>query len=65
MEYYIREYLGYRKIKLPEENDILKDIQYDCFKKIKNIVLKISKINLQEIIQIETIKFCGGCLVTK
>ena len=57
MEYYIREYLGYRKIKLPEENEIFKDIQYDCFKKIKNIVLKISKMNLQEIIHIETIKF--------
>lgn len=57
MEYYIREYLGYRKIKLPDNNEILKDIQYYCFGKIENIVSKISKMNLQEIIQIETIKF--------
>ena len=57
MECYIREYLGYRRLKLPDESEIFKDIQYYCFGKIENNIQKIYKMNLQEIIQIETIKF--------
>ena len=57
MECYIRDYLGYRKLKLPDESEIFKDIQYYCFGKIENNIQKIYKMNLQEIIQIETIKF--------
>lgn len=58
MECYIREYLGYRKLKLPGKNEIIKDIgEYYCSDKTRNILRKIYKMNLQEIIQIETIKF--------
>ena len=58
MECYIREYLGYRKLKLPEKNEIIKDIgEYYCSDKTRNVLRKIYKMNLQEIIQIETIKF--------
>ena len=58
MECYIREYLGYRKLKLPEKNEIIKDIgEYYCSEKTRNVLRKIYKMNLQEIIQIETIKF--------
>ena len=57
MECYIRDYLGYRKLKLPDESEIFKDIQYYCFGKIENNIQKIYKMNLQKIIQIETIKF--------
>ena len=58
MECYIREYLGYRKLKLPEKNEIIKDIgEYYCSEKARNVLRKIYKMNLQEIIQIETIKF--------
>ena len=58
MECYIREYLGYRKLKLPGKNEIIKDIgEYYCSDKTRNILRKIYEMNLQEIIQIETIKF--------
>lgn len=58
MECYIREYLGYRKLKLPGKNEIIKDIgEYYCSDKTRNVLRKIYKMNLQEIIQIETIKF--------
>ena len=58
MECYIREYLGYRKLKLPEKKEIKKDIgEYYCSDKTEKVLRKIYKINLQEIIQIETIRF--------
>ena len=58
MECYIREYLGYRKLKLPGKNEIIKDIEeYYCSDKTRNVSRKIYEMNLQEIIQIETIKF--------
>ena len=57
IECYIREYLGYRKMKLPDDSEIFKDLQYYCFGKTENIIQKIYKMNLQEMIQIETIKF--------
>ena len=58
MECYIREYLGYRKLKLPEKTEIVRDIgEYYCLDKTRNVLQKIYKMNLQEIIQIETIKF--------
>lgn len=58
MECYIREYLGYRKLKLPGKNEIIKDIgEYYCSDKTRNVLRKIYKMNLQEIIQIQTIKF--------
>ena len=57
IEYYIREYLGYRKIKLPEVNEIFEDVQYYYFDRTANVIQKISEMNIQETIQIETIKF--------
>ena len=66
MECYIREYLGYRKLKLPGKNEIIKDIgEYYCSDKTRNILRKIYKMNLQEIIQIETIRYLENAKIPK
>ena len=58
MEYHIRNYLGYRKLKQPEKNEILRDIyEYYCSNKEKGLIQKIYQIDLQKIIQIETLQY--------
>lgn len=56
MEYYIREYLGYRKLKMPERSEILKDIsEYYCPINERNLIKKIHKMNLQKLIEEEVL----------
>lgn len=56
MEYYIREYLGYRKLKMPEKSEILKDIyEYYCPINERNLIKKIHKMNLQKLIEEEVL----------
>lgn len=50
-EYYIRQYLGYRALKMPVAEDILKDIQYYSNIKEKKIIKTIYKLNITEIIE--------------
>ncbi len=51
IECYIREYLGYRKLKLPNKNE-LKEVYYYTNEERKNIQ-KIYKMDLEKIIKIE------------
>lgn len=54
MEYYIREYLGYRTLKKPEKTEILKTIyDYYCTGKEKVILGTIYEMDLEEIIKEE------------
>ena len=58
MEHYIREYLAYHMIKLPEKEEMLKDIKIDyCPIEKRNKIYSIYKLNLQEWIKTETIAF--------
>ncbi len=59
MECYIREYLGYRKLKLPEfEQEVKKDINgYYFSKKDSNILSKIININMKKVIYEEVLQY--------
>ena len=66
MECYIREYLGYRRLKLPNKAEILKDIdEYYCSKNKRELIKKIHKIDLEVIIKEETIKFLQNNKIPK
>lgn len=66
MECYIRDYLGYRKLKYLEKSEILKDIdEYYCSVKKRNIVQKIYKMDLEQIIQTETIRYLENAKIPK
>lgn len=66
MECYIREYLGYRRLKLPNKEQILKDIEeYYCSELKRAVIKKIYKINLEEIIKEETMKFLQNNKIPK
>ncbi len=66
MECYIREYLGYRRLKLPNKTQILKDIEeYYCSESKRTFIKKMYKINLEEIIKEETMKFLKNNKVPK
>lgn len=66
MECYIREYLGYRKLKLPDEKEILKDKdEYYCSAKKRVLIQKIYKMELGQIIETETIEFLNNSKIPK
>lgn len=66
MEYYIREYLGYRKLKLPDKKEILKDIdEYYCSAQKRVLIQKIYKMELGQIIEAETIEFLNSNKIPK
>ncbi len=66
MECYIREYLGYRRLKLPNKTQILEDIEeYYCSESKRATIKKIYKINLEEIIKEETMEFLQNNKVPK
>ena len=66
MECYIREYLGYRKLKLPDKKEILKDIdEYYCSAKKRVLIQKIYKMELGQIIESETKEFIHSNKIPK
>ena len=66
MECYIREYLGYRKLKLPEKSELAKDTyEYGFTNRERAILVKIYKLNLQEIIQKETDEYLKSKKIPK
>lgn len=66
MECYIRDYLGYRKLKFPEKSEILKDInEYYSPSKERIMIQKIYKMDLQKIIQTETLQYLENAKVIK
>ena len=66
MECYIREYLGYRKLKLPNKTEILKDIgEYYAPENQRILIKTIYKIDLEEFIKKETIKFLQNNKIPK
>lgn len=66
MECYIREYLGYRKLKLPDKKEILKDIdEYYCSAKKRALIHKIYKIEIGPIIESETMGFLHSNKIPK
>lgn len=66
MECYIREYLGYRKLKLPEKKEVLEDIySYYCTNKEKEMLQKIYNMDLQQIIQLETLQYLQNTKIPK
>ena len=56
MECYIREYLGYRKLKAPSKGDILIDYNY-WYGKEREIITTIYKMDLNTIIYSEVLKY--------
>ena len=56
MECYIREYLGYRKLKAPSKGDILIDYNY-WYGKEREIITNIYKMDLDNLIYSEVLKF--------
>lgn len=59
MECYIREYLGYRKLKAPSKEDILIDYNY-WYGKEREIITNIYKMNLETMIKFEVIKYLSS-----
>ncbi len=58
MEYYVREYLGYRSLKFPEKDSILKEPYYTYkIKEVVNVIKKLYNINFDEIIKQTTINY--------
>lgn len=59
MEYYIREYLGYRKLKLPDfKQEIKKNIsEYYCSNKGRTILSKILDIDMEKVIYEEVLQY--------
>ena len=56
MECYIREYLGYRKLKAPSKGDILIDYNY-WYGKEREIITNIYKMDLDNLIYSEVLKY--------
>lgn len=66
MECYIRDYLGYRKLKFPDKKDILKDIyEYYCTIKEKVMIQRIYDMDLQKIIQTQILQYLENTKVPK
>lgn len=66
MECYIRDYLGYRKLKFPDKKEILKDIdEYYCSASKRRRVQKVYKMNLEQIIEEETMSFLNTSKIPK
>ena len=59
MECYIREYLGYRKLKAPSKGDILIDYNY-WYGKEREIITTIYNMNLETMIKFEVIKYLSS-----
>jgi len=65
MEYYIRDYISFSKLKLPDYKDIKNDLYYRCTNKDRVIINKIYQIDLHTIIQNETIKYLESINIEK
>jgi|GEM_PF-3631154 len=68
IECHIRDYVGYRKLKMPEESEIEKGLAengYYYSREEKNIVLKINKMKIGEIIEKEIIKYLEKSRIPK
>ena len=59
MECYIREYLGYRKLKAPAKEDVLIDYNY-WYGKEREIITNIYKMHLETMIKFEVIKYLSS-----
>lgn len=65
MEYNIRDYLGYRKLKHPEEWELARDGMYCYSEKEIKMILKINQMNIKEIVEEETLKYLENTKIPK